>query len=895
VGTDGDDDPRAADRPAAPLAYDTTRALGPAGEAAVRARSASGEGARSAAGEPPARAIGRYQLGALLGQGGMGVVYRARDPELDRALAIKLVRAGGGEPGHARVLREAQAMARLRHPNVVPVFDVGVHDGAVYLVMPLLEGGTLGGWLRGGRRPWRDVVDRFLAAARGLAAAHAVGIVHRDFKPDNVLLGRGDEVQVADFGLARAAGGAAGEDVRAELAASPLAAEVTDAGTVLGTPAYMAPEQLDGAPVDGRADQFGFCVALFEALHGRRPFEARADATTDLITLREAIHRGPASVRVDGDAPRWLRAIVARGLREDPAARWPSMDALGAAIEARRRRPRRIAIGALAGVGVVGAAAVALVAAGVGRGGGPNGPGYRIDRAARITFGGCAAQPAFAPDGARIAYVKRRGSEATIALEELAAGGGERVLGPGDEPAFSPDGHRLAALAGGQVVVHDLARPDEPPRVLGPSSSGPSWLGDDELVVGVGDRLLARPLAGGADRLLGRVPDGHVLRATAVGADRRVLVIHRADAGLAEAVVAELRPDGSTRELRRGVLSTAGVHYDAARRVFRYVQRRNSGQYQLFVQAMDGGVPMPVATEQTPAGGFDVAADRGRLALSTCAEAARIVSVARDGSLADVTSPGGWRDNAPVPLDERRLVHTSSRSGQVQLWLLDRVTGDDRPLVPRESSQPAISPDGATLVYSQVTGDGRLALRLAPIAAPGSPRELTDGHVDRAARFTRDGATIVFLRETGAGLVLHRVPAVGGLVTPLGPTLVARAFDVAPDGGGVVYAAPGDLRSPLWQVALDGASPRRVDGSEQLGGAVRAVRFAPDGRRLLAVDGDRRLLELTLATGEVTTRWQVDGSEFSAIGQAAYDTDGARILVSLTSRAGDLWVVDGSF
>jgi len=245
----------------------------------------------------PAR-VGRYEVGEALGSGAMGVVYRARDPELDRAVAIKLVRSGSGcSSSGVRLLREAQAMARLRHPNVVPIFDVGPADDAVFVAMPLLEGGTLRSWLRGGPHPLDEILDRFVAAGRGLAAAHAAGLVHRDFKPDNVLLGDDGRVRVVDFGLARPAG---------------IETDEGD-GVILGTPAYMAPEQLRGAPADAQSDQYGFCVALWEALYGKRPGDTSPSEGASRTPLR-------------------LRQVLVRGLSADPAARYPSTDALLAVL-----------------------------------------------------------------------------------------------------------------------------------------------------------------------------------------------------------------------------------------------------------------------------------------------------------------------------------------------------------------------------------------------------------------------------------------------------------------------------------------------------------------------------------------------------------------------------------
>ena len=258
--------------------------------------------------------IGRYVLREPLGRGGMGLVYRAHDPDLHREVAIKVVHARPGRRGsEERLLAEARAMARLRHPCVVPIFDVGTLDGGIYLVMPLVGGGTLRDWLGASVRPWREVVDRFLSAGRGLAAAHAVGLVHRDFKPHNVLLEEDGTVMVGDFGLVVADPGEPGAGV--------MAAGVT---SVAGTPAYMAPEQAAGDVVDARADQYSFCVALWEGLTGRRPTddETRPRTGPPAPSLRLGVGAK------DLDTTRWLFEVLTRGLSFQPARRWPSMDAL---------------------------------------------------------------------------------------------------------------------------------------------------------------------------------------------------------------------------------------------------------------------------------------------------------------------------------------------------------------------------------------------------------------------------------------------------------------------------------------------------------------------------------------------------------------------------------------
>ena len=404
--------------------------------------------------------VGRFAILGPIGAGGMGVVYAAYDDELGRKVAIKLVRPGRNDPDiRARSRREAQALARLSHPNVVQVYEVGEYQGQVYVAMEYIQGKTLRAWQSSAARPWRDVVAMYLQVGHGLAAAHARGLVHRDFKPDNVLVGDDDQrPRVLDFGLARVRTRETTPDVplapfaplstagppahppnlseppppphlseqppseigRAEAApiaatpstppaiaptalaaphhlsqespaiaptalaaphhlpqespaiaptalaaptphppASPLPdpppadARLTVPGAVLGTPAYMAPEQLAGGEADARSDVFSFCVALYEALLRIRPFPGdRSD------TLLAAVQRGEL-VRPERppDVPAWLLRVVERGLTADPAQRWSSMDPLLAALARDPTRwRRRLALAALA----LGLAALAL-------------------------------------------------------------------------------------------------------------------------------------------------------------------------------------------------------------------------------------------------------------------------------------------------------------------------------------------------------------------------------------------------------------------------------------------------------------------------------------------------------------------------------------------------------
>ena len=347
--------------------------------------------------DPPVTQVGRYLLIKKLGEGGMGVVYSAYDPDLDRKVALKLLHSDGRtdpELARARLQREAQAMARISHPNVIPIFDVGVWGAQVFLAMEMVDGGTLGSWMKEGAHPWRLVLEKFLDAGRGLQAAHAAGLVHRDFKPANVLMSREGRVYVTDFGLARQVGDSGREEdflpeEAQELVPSDrrmLETQLTQSGLVMGTPNYMSPEQFQGADLDSRSDQFSFCVALYWALYGKRAFEparmraysnssrllkeknskqlsspsssssqseptspmrvrqtapvtppARARELVQAAPVERIIQEPPREVKV----PTWVRNALMRGLELESGARFQSMAALLDALSQEQRLLKR--------------------------------------------------------------------------------------------------------------------------------------------------------------------------------------------------------------------------------------------------------------------------------------------------------------------------------------------------------------------------------------------------------------------------------------------------------------------------------------------------------------------------------------------------------------------------
>ena len=319
--------------------------------------------------------IGRYVVLGLVGRGGMGEVYAAYDPELDRKVAVKLLRVKPGNgvslnEGRQRTLREAQAIARLSHPNVVVVYDVGTFRDQVFIAMEFVEGNTVTYWLAAQPRSWQEVLRVFRAAGRGLTAAHEKGLVHRDFKPDNVMVGRDGEVRVMDFGLARQVTdkpalertpptkpmpvaiaehgpGAVPDDqmttillngpptgpptpapgTESQPGSGMFELQLTRTGAMMGTPAYMAPEQFLGTATDARTDQFSFCVALYEALYGERPFSGNTMFALTTAVVQGQVREAPQSSKV----PLWVRKVLLRGLRAQAEERYPSMhDLIGA-------------------------------------------------------------------------------------------------------------------------------------------------------------------------------------------------------------------------------------------------------------------------------------------------------------------------------------------------------------------------------------------------------------------------------------------------------------------------------------------------------------------------------------------------------------------------------------
>jgi tetratricopeptide (TPR) repeat protein/predicted Ser/Thr protein kinase len=360
--------------------------------------------------------IGRYVVLAPVGAGGMGLVFAAHDPELDRKVALKVLRDDTGRPdgteGRRKLLREAQALARLAHPNVVAIHDTGVDQGRSFIAMEFIVGQTLRQWLDRAPRSPDEVIAVFLAAGRGLAAAHAGGIVHGDFKPSNVLIADDGRVVVTDFGLARPLDelprASALEDTAARVSTDALTPTSLDLAETAGTPAYMAPEQFIGGGASSRSDLFAFAVALWEGLAGRRPFTGAS-----MPALMSAIAQGRIDEASQAKIPRWLRAPLRRALAGKPDDRFAGLEPMLAVLASDPRRAMRR-----------GASFAAIAIAGVGILGGR----WWMDRAARRECDDDAASISLLVDPATLAAIRRSFVDTGSQVAKEAADHADRTL-----------------------------------------------------------------------------------------------------------------------------------------------------------------------------------------------------------------------------------------------------------------------------------------------------------------------------------------------------------------------------------------------------------------------------------------------------------------------------------
>lgn len=796
-------------------------------------------------GEQLPERLGRFEVLGRLGEGGMGQVLRARDPRLDREVAIKVLRAElddgraplAAELARRRLVREAQAMARLDHPNVIGVHEVGEDGERVFLVMERVAGTTLRGWMAAAPRSWREVLALFAQIGAGLAAAHDAGLVHRDVKPDNMLIGDDGRARITDFGLV-------GVEVPADArGAEPATVALTHEGAMVGTPGYMAPEQLRGQAADPRSDQFGLCVSLYETLYGSPPFAGDSFRELANASLDGVIRAAPA----DTDVPEAVRAVVVRGLAVDPAARWPDvralLDALAAAAApplaaAPRRRP--IVIAAIAAlviiVGAVGSIAVwrmtrAPAATPATRPPEPPAASLPLPPSAVVTevaSGGCDGSPVFVDDDT---LVYRHGDRAGVDLRvrSLATGHDRALTNTPDidemfpQPALGERAivalPRVSGSGGAGAARFDL---DTGERRDLPAGAGiffnPGAItagGAIYYVLGGGTQLIE--LRNRVARELASFPGAYIFTLT-IDRDVRTAALGVSGVGIC---LVDLRAPAPPRCLKLAEVALGEPAFDAEGRVYygaiSGIRRHDPATGEDVLVLRDQGVTGGMAT--SPSGTV--------LAWSDCQPQIEITRLADNAvvhaeSLTGASSNklGGWAFVRETPTAS--LVSYRGPGGVVHL-----LTRADQGL----PGPPALDPDSDAIVFSM--SDPSPGFYLAHGQSHKPIRKLSadtglqqpvwvDARRVAVTKLHDDGEPYVYLVDTDTGEARQAL------------TAPRQTVDRQPDGPTLLLANDDRTRLFLWDPAAGGereiAIPAQLAGRPFLGAALTAGARAVDLR-----------------------------------------------------------------
>jgi Tol biopolymer transport system component len=815
----------------------------------------------------PITLIDRYRIERRLGAGAMGVVYAAHDIHLDRAVAVKVVgpRVDTGT-GQGRLVREAQAMAKLRHPNLATVYDIGVSKDRLFVVMEIVDGGTVADWLKAEPRSWRAILAVYLQAACGLTAAHAAGFVHRDFKPENVLYGNDGVARVSDFGVARILGDAERADPVEGMA---VRATVTRSAGVVGTPGYIAPEILRHEPVDERADQFSFCVALYAALHGERPFE-RIDGQSRIDETLGSV-KPPRS----GKVPRWVSRIVTRGLSADPGDRWPTINALAVAVERRLgSRRRALVLGALA----VTAMMVALMFV-IAERSAPLPPPERSQVAlgafsemsiSRLTTSGKITHAAISRDGRYVAHVSVDADGESLWVGHVSAPSSTRVAGPAATEyvsvTFAPSGDSVYYLTldrdKGDPVLYRV------PVLGGPSSMVVSSVGP------VGFSPDGSQIA----FLLGNKAKSHLIVADADGAHQRTLATRRQPEFLNWLWAAPAwSPDGKTIACpvwlsdERGQYATiAGVSVaDGSLTPLTSQRWSSTGQpawladgsgllltasesatapVQVWHVALDGGEARRVTHDLNDYQDLSLTADASTLTAVQVHSASSIwVAPEADANrVKQIASNAGWiQDTAWTP--DGRIVFSSSAGGSAEVWVMNADGSNPKQLTTgaRVNYGLTVSPDGHSIFFASDRA-GRFNIWRVD-SEGGGLKQLTVGGGESHPRATPDARWVVYQRGE-VDPKLWKVPADGGEPVQLTQTR-AQGPAVSPDGKLIAYHhLDSDVDKSRWRIGVvsSAGGPRLKWFDLPPTVTQRVVRWSHDGQSIAFVNSPGGLSDIWL-------------------------------------------------
>jgi serine/threonine protein kinase len=805
----------------------------------------------------PDRQIGPYRIDAVIGQGGMGVVYRGLDTKLNRPVAVKFLFADVADPAaRRRFQREAQTASSLNHPHIITVHDADDYEGRQYLVTEFIDGGTLKDWARVESPGWRQIVELLVGVADGLATAHAAGILHRDIKPDNILVGRNGYAKLADFGLAKL------QERSTPDAVTQALTEGTRPGIIVGTIAYMSPEQASGRPTDARSDIFSFGVVLYEMLAGRRPFAG----ATDLELLQTIIH---GTHRALGEEiPVALRGVVEKALEKDPADRYQSMREMVVDLRRLARQsaetpapqpPARRIRWAAAAVLVVIALAV-WTSLMVWRRQRPQ-PPDRLEYTQLTNFADSATSPALSPDGRMLAFIRSEftfGGPGQIYVKLLPDGEPAQLthddLSKRGSPKFSPDGSRLAYAAikpGSDWDTWVVPVLGGQPRPLLTNSSGLTWI----------DSVAARPRVLFSE-LTGRGQQMAIVTSTESRAQHRIVYMP-SETGMAHR--SYLSPDRKhvlVIEMDRGAwLPCRLVPFDdrspgkpvgpapaqctdaawSPDGSWMYFSTNTGKGYKIWRQRFPDGTPEQVTSGVTEEEGIEFAPD-GRSFVTSIGVSRSTVWVHDLRGDRQITSEGYGLLPSISP-DGKKLYYLLRAGGQRhfvrgELWVAELESGQRQRLLPDFLMRHyAISADGQRVVFVMADETGRSPVWLAALNGRSSPRQVA-GNDARRAYFSPGGFLAFDAEERGMKFV-YRVKEDGTeLQKVLRNDSPVSFLAASPDGKWLVI--PGVNEEMLWPAMVHpaGGGPARVlcigctggNNVERIGPP--AVSWSPDGKFL---------------------------------------------------------------
>jgi eukaryotic-like serine/threonine-protein kinase len=813
----------------------------------------------------------------------MGVVFRALDTKLQRPVAIKLLSDDLADAAaRRRFQREAQMASSLNHPHILTVYDVGEFEGRQYLVTEFVDGGTLKNWVQRQPRGWEDSAELLTGVADGLATAHQAGILHRDIKPDNILVTASGYAKLADFGLAKL-------EVRLEPAdiTRTLAEEQTRPGIVLGTIAYMSPEQASGKNLDVRSDIFSFGVVLYEMLAGHRPFAA----ATNLELLQKVIHSTPAPL--SDDIPEPLRVLVTKAIEKDPADRYSSMRDLVAALRNAQRPSRQ---GPAASVkrgqqwwAAAGFAAIAIAAAA----GAFVFSSRRVSSTTRLeyvpltNFTDSAVSPTLSPDGRILAFIRGASTfdgPGDVYVKLLPDGepvrltqDGGRKMGPVN---FSADGSRIAYTNGGWNTWSAPVLGGEPTRMLA-NAEGLSWIDStaqasrvmysaptgEGLHMGVftatGSRTEQRTVYLPAD------VNGMVHRSFLSPDRLSVLLVEMNASGWLPCRIVPFDGSSSGRRVGPQPAQCTDAAWSPDGKWMYFAANTGSG-YHIWRQRFPNGAPEQVTSGATEEQGISFAPD-GKSFVTSVGESQSTLWVHDPKGEHQITFEG-YSYLPSFSTDMKRLYYlqrskANSRFVSGELWETELATGQRRRLLPDFLMEHYdVSPDGKQVIFITADGSGRAPLWIGAIDGSSSPRRLSDQDCIRAL-FAPAG-DIFFVGGQAGDMFLQRINADGTGLRRIIPDRAVFLYDISPDGKRLaawvgsdinVYSSEGGPATPVCSGCAAG-------GAEDRGVTPPLVRWSHDGKRLyLFSEQSSHTYSIPLRSGEILPPVPAGGLKLSNV------------------------------